>query len=95
MKAARERLQVRQGGARRNYQQTNVKSLSCLSFSYLRPLENILNSATLNTFYLPPRPLGGGAEPSQANSESGSGQQQAHSSFTAASHKHVVGQQPL
>ena len=46
-------------------------------------------------FYLPPRPLGGGAEPSQANSESGSGQQQAHSSFTAASHKHVVGQQPL
>jgi hypothetical protein len=46
-------------------------------------------------FYSPPRPLGGGAQPSQANSESGSGQQQAHSSFTAASHKHVAGQQPL
>jgi len=44
-------------------------------------------------FYCPL--AGGGAEPSQANSESGSGQQQAHSSFTAASHKHVVGQQPL
>ena len=37
----------------------------------------------------------GGAEPSQANSEPGSGQQQAHSRFTAASHKHIVGQQPL
>jgi hypothetical protein len=46
----------------------------------------ILNSVTLYTFLL---------EPSQANSESGSGQQQAHSSFTAALHKHVVGQQPL
>ena len=34
------------------------------------------------------------AEPSQADSESGWGQQQAHSSFTAASHKHTsVGQQ--
>jgi hypothetical protein len=46
-------------------------------------------------FYSPPRPLGGGAEPSHANSESGSGQQQAHSSFTAASHKHSGTATPL
>jgi len=61
----------------------------------LERINIILNSATLNTFLLAPSSLGGGAEPSQANSESGLGQQQAHSSYTAASYKHVVGQQPL